>query len=70
MQLCERIKYNITMKSYAGEWDNNNEDTNSNRSDDPMEIDAMFIYFIVILTQTDPMTQWKLMQCLFILLLF
>ncbi|KAG4097897.1 hypothetical protein H8356DRAFT_1424997 [Neocallimastix lanati (nom. inval.)] len=41
MQLCERIKYNITMKSYAGEWDNNNEDTNSNRSDDPMEIDAI-----------------------------
>jgi len=40
-QLCERIKYNITMKSYAGEWDNNNEDTNSNRSDDPMEIDAL-----------------------------
>jgi len=33
-QLCERIKYNITMKSYASEWNNNNEDTNSNKSDD------------------------------------
>jgi len=40
-QLCERIKYNITMKPYAGEWNNNNEDTNSNKSDDPMEIDAL-----------------------------
>ena len=40
IELCYDLKYNISMKSYVGEW-NNKEETSEDKSDDPMDRDAI-----------------------------